>query len=146
MLWLVGGILTFCGLSIWLEFGLALPRSGGEKNYLERAYKKPKYLMTCVLASQMILLGFSSGNALAFGRYALFASGSESPDGWTARGLGVACTTFAVLLHATFPKWGIRDRKSTRLNSSHGYNSYAAFCLKKKTQRRSSRRSRRRSP
>src|SRR2546429_5742523 len=25
-----------------------------------------------------------------------------------------------------------RDRKSTRLNSSHGYISYAAFCLKKK--------------
>src|SRR5205809_4438239 len=24
------------------------------------------------------------------------------------------------------------DRKSTRLNSSHGYNSYAVFCLKKK--------------
>src|SRR5256884_1389697 len=26
-----------------------------------------------------------------------------------------------------------RDRKSTRLNSSHGYISYAAFCLKKKS-------------
>src|SRR2546422_8621584 len=25
-----------------------------------------------------------------------------------------------------------RDRKSTRLNSSHGYISYAVFCLKKK--------------
>src|SRR2546422_6084303 len=27
--------------------------------------------------------------------------------------------------------WGI-DRKSTRLNSSHGYISYAVFCLEKK--------------
>src|SRR2546429_5365485 len=27
------------------------------------------------------------------------------------------------------------DRKSTRLNSSHGYISYAVFCLKKKKQR-----------
>src|SRR2546429_7080996 len=27
----------------------------------------------------------------------------------------------------------IKDRKSTRLNSSHGYISYAVFCLKKKT-------------
>src|SRR2546429_6343425 len=26
---------------------------------------------------------------------------------------------------------GSRDRKSTRLNSSHGYISYAVFCLKK---------------
>src|SRR2546422_1966667 len=27
------------------------------------------------------------------------------------------------------------DRKSTRLNSSHGYISYAVFCLKKKKER-----------
>src|SRR5687768_18229635 len=27
-----------------------------------------------------------------------------------------------------------QDRKSTRLNSSHGYISYAVFCLKKKKQ------------
>src|SRR2546422_2913616 len=27
---------------------------------------------------------------------------------------------------------GLGDRKSTRLNSSHGYISYAVFCLKKK--------------
>src|SRR2546422_8589402 len=29
---------------------------------------------------------------------------------------------------------GEGDRKSTRLNSSHGYISYAVFCLKKKKQ------------
>src|SRR2546429_3047853 len=29
---------------------------------------------------------------------------------------------------------GAQDRKSTRLNSSHGYISYAVFCLKKKKQ------------
>src|SRR2546422_6841749 len=28
--------------------------------------------------------------------------------------------------------WADPDRKSTRLNSSHGYISYAVFCLKKK--------------
>src|SRR2546422_2836603 len=30
------------------------------------------------------------------------------------------------------------DRKSTRLNSSHGYISYAVFCLKKKKTKRNS--------
>src|SRR2546422_6795092 len=30
--------------------------------------------------------------------------------------------------------WSQADRKSTRLNSSHGYISYAVFCLKKKKQ------------
>src|SRR5207245_10119314 len=37
------------------------------------------------------------------------------------------------------PKWSghgqSRDRKSTRLNSSHGSISYAVFCLKKKKKR-----------
>src|SRR2546429_6781045 len=33
------------------------------------------------------------------------------------------------------------DRKSTRLNSSHGYISYAVFCLKKKILRHTSLRS-----
>src|SRR2546429_4610585 len=32
-----------------------------------------------------------------------------------------------------------RDRKSTRLNSSHGYISYAVFCLKKKKSNHSKR-------
>src|SRR2546429_7276000 len=41
---------------------------------------------------------------------------------------------------------GVRDRKSTRLNSSHGYISYAVFCLKKKKRiQRDTIRSRRRS-
>src|SRR3989449_2878477 len=36
--------------------------------------------------------------------------------------------------------WLARDRKSTRLNSSHGYISYAVFCLKKKKKKKKRRR------
>src|SRR2546429_6222222 len=59
----------------------------------------------------------------------------------------------------TFADWArqplqqdLLDRKSTRLNSSHGYISYAVFCLKKKTHHhianpvRQRRRPRRRQP
>src|SRR2546422_6912867 len=45
--------------------------------------------------------------------------------------------------------WDVRpagDRKSTRLNSSHGYISYAVFCLKKKKKGRARRRSARTVP
>src|SRR2546422_4387002 len=35
-----------------------------------------------------------------------------------------------------------RDRKSTRLNSSHGYISYAVFCLKKKKKKKNKEQSR----
>src|SRR2546429_6052579 len=40
-----------------------------------------------------------------------------------------ACNWRSVCCAATLFE---RDRKSTRLNSSHGYISYAVFCLKKK--------------
>src|SRR2546422_5259204 len=53
---------------------------------------------------------------------------------------------FLTVVHFGFLHWHLRDfltslqpgavadadRKSTRLNSSHGYISYAVFCLKKK--------------
>src|SRR2546422_7474461 len=44
------------------------------------------------------------------------------------RGAAGAALLNAELLAAR----GFLDRKSTRLNSSHGYISYAVFCLKKK--------------
>src|SRR2546430_8836048 len=44
--------------------------------------------------------------------------------GTDARWAGARCTP-SVLLD------GVRDRKSTRLNSSHSQISYAVFCLKK---------------
>src|SRR2546429_2496374 len=37
-------------------------------------------------------------------------------------------------LHRLYVASESGDRKSTRLNSSHGYISYAVFCLKKKTE------------
>src|SRR2546422_7857452 len=52
---------------------------------------------------------------------------------------GSARTTYLVVtdieaVHRELTERGlaVRDRKSTRLNSSHGYISYAVFCLKKK--------------
>src|SRR5256884_1222510 len=57
--------------------------------------------------------------------------GPDSPSPAVFDGKSPACA---------FGRWrrtgarvlGLRDRKSTRLNSSHGYISYAVFCLKKK--------------
>src|SRR2546422_4824569 len=40
--------------------------------------------------------------------------------------------SIAAVRPTTHPQPSVRDRKSTRLNSSHGYISYAVFCLKKK--------------
>src|SRR2546422_8345536 len=57
------------------------------------------------------------------------------PHGWVSPGLGRRVGRRArVLTHE--PVVLLRDRKSTRLNSSHGYISYAVFCLKKKNNKR----------
>src|SRR2546429_7270363 len=45
---------------------------------------------------------------------------------------GRAADVSGVDLHLDRQQDFRRDRKSTRLNSSHGYISYAVFCLKKK--------------
>src|SRR6266436_2735895 len=62
--------------------------------------------------------------AVSFRRYSTFNS----------VGMTSASPCHASRGHSTIftisDKW--RDRKSTRLNSSHGYISYAVFCLKKK--------------
>src|SRR2546429_4926967 len=44
------------------------------------------------------------------------------------------CAAFGAARARLLAAWtyGRLDRKSTRLNSSHGYISYAVFCLKKK--------------
>src|SRR5207245_4073629 len=47
--------------------------------------------------------------------------------------LAAAGSSKANLLSTVIYLADIRDRKSTRLNSSHGSISYAVFCLKKKT-------------
>src|SRR2546429_956818 len=48
----------------------------------------------------------------------------------------IASSTGAVALMVMDVDTRSRDRKSTRLNSSHGYISYAVFCLKKKKKKK----------
>src|SRR2546429_4219459 len=62
-----------------------------------------------------------------FDAIALIFIGGIDFDHVAANAEGAAAEVFAAL---------VLDRKSTRLNSSHGYISYAVFCLKKKTRRR----------
>jgi hypothetical protein len=45
----------------------------------------------------IVFPGFSSGNSLAFGRYVLFASGSDAPDGWQARGIIIPLPVYSPL-------------------------------------------------
>jgi amino acid transporter len=64
MLWVLGFVISFFGLFIWLELGTMIPRSGGEKLYLEAAFPRPKHLTTVIFAANAILLGFSASNSI----------------------------------------------------------------------------------
>lgn len=76
MLWVLGFVLSFCGLFIWLEFGTMFPRSGGEKVYLEAVYKKPSYLATVIFAANAIILGFTASGCIV--RRVFFVAKAET--------------------------------------------------------------------
>ncbi|ROT34487.1 hypothetical protein SODALDRAFT_321494 [Sodiomyces alkalinus F11] len=92
LLWVVGGAAAACGLAVSLEFGAMLPRSGGDKVYLEFAYRRPRFLASTLVAANAVLLGFTASNCIVFSQYALFALGVGEPSdlnwlGWIKVGL-----------------------------------------------------------
>src|SRR2546429_5251996 len=75
------------------------------------------------------------GRAADIARLARFDDIMQRLDGFLDRGVIVETMDLVEIdiIHAQPPEGIVdRDRKSTRLNSSHGYISYAVFCLKKK--------------
>src|SRR2546429_4188937 len=57
---------------------------------------------------------------------------SYDPFVWTWPAIPARRCVFSPVADPGGGRRGAKDRKSTRLNSSHGYISYAVFCLKKK--------------
>ena len=64
LVWLIGVAISFRGLAVYLDFGTALPRSGGEKVYPERIFRKPRMLVTYKFMAYVILLGFNTPNCM----------------------------------------------------------------------------------
>lgn len=73
LMWIIGAFVSALGMAVYVEFGTAsallcisltydwrasqgLPRSGGEKNYLEYLYRKPIFFATCFFAMYCCLL------------------------------------------------------------------------------------------
>ncbi|KIY73695.1 high affinity methionine permease [Cylindrobasidium torrendii FP15055 ss-10] len=106
-MWVIGSIIAAAGMSVYIVWGSAIPRNGGEKNYLEYLIRKPKFLITSVYAANGVLLGWAAGNSIVFGEYILRAANQENPNQWTRRAIGFAGLTFAFLLHGTRMRWGL---------------------------------------
>src|SRR2546422_2082954 len=85
-------------------------------------------------ATLLVLMTFIAAYALVDGIVALvyaFRLRAMFDRWWVLLVQGLISGAFGVLAFI-YPTLSFADRKSTRLNSSHGYISYAVFCLKKK--------------
>jgi APA family basic amino acid/polyamine antiporter len=102
MLWVVGGVVAICGALSYAELGAALPRSGGEYNFLGRIYHPGAGFVSGWISSTV---GFSAPVALAamtFGAYtssSLLPEASEDLTRWTERGLAIALIILLTLIH-----------------------------------------------
>ena len=61
MLWVVGGLVALCGALSYAELGAALPRSGGEYNFLSRIYHPAAGFVSGWISST---IGFAAPTAL----------------------------------------------------------------------------------
>ncbi|CZT20558.1 related to high affinity methionine permease [Ramularia collo-cygni] len=113
-LWVVGALSAYFGVMVAIEFGSMLPRSGGDKVYLEFVYRRPRYLMSILVATQAIVLGFTAGNCIVFARYILFALGVEAEE-FTRKSTAVGLLTGVTIIHACFRKMGIRIQNALGL-------------------------------
>ncbi|MEZ5559334.1 MAG: amino acid permease [Pseudomonadales bacterium] len=98
MLWAVGGLTALCGALTYAELGAALPRSGGEYNFLSEIYHPAAgYISGWVSAT----IGFAAPTALAaitFGTYLASVFPGLSPT-WLAAGLLLALTAVHASTH-----------------------------------------------
>ncbi|KKY33883.1 putative high-affinity methionine permease [Diaporthe ampelina] len=107
LLWVIGSLISFCGLAVYLDLGTAIPRSGGERVYLERIFRRPYMLATCMFMSYVVLLGFSTPNAIVLGEYALYATGTE-PNRWNVRLIAALAVSLLCYVHARCPRTGLK--------------------------------------
>jgi APA family basic amino acid/polyamine antiporter len=101
MLWVVGGIVSFCGALSYAELGAMMPRSGGEYAYLTEIYHPAVGFLT---GSVSIFVGFGAPIALAamaLGRY----SGMAFP-GVDETVVAVAAIVLLTLVHLADVQFG----------------------------------------
>ena len=103
MLWLVGGVCAFCGSVAYAELAAALPRSGGEYNFLARIYHPSVGFLAGWTA---ITAGFAAPVALAAMAFGGYIQGinpalHEMPMAFSA----LAVITVAMLASGKLRQW-----------------------------------------
>ena len=100
LLWAAGGLAALCGAMSYAELGAALPRSGGEYNFLTRIYHPAAGFVSGWVSST---IGFAAPTALAamtFGAYGAASIGDGAPA-WTAKALAASLVAVMMVIHAS---------------------------------------------
>ncbi len=69
MLWVVGGVLALCGALCYAELATALPRSGGEYNFLSDLSSRDRLLRGALLGHHRLRRAHRRQRRLYFGKY-----------------------------------------------------------------------------
>ncbi|KAJ7773966.1 APC amino acid permease [Mycena metata] len=107
LMWLLGALIAAAGTAVYVELGTGLPRNGGEKNYLEFIYRRPRFLVSCSFVAYTLIIGSAAANSIVFGEYVLHALDIQ-PTRFAARLVAVLVLTFCLLVHGTLLKFGVR--------------------------------------
>ncbi len=96
MLWVVGGVVALCGALSYAELAAAFPRSGGEYNFLSRAFRPALGFMAGWISATV---GFAAPVALAAMAFGQYFAGVVPGAPAVALGLGVTCLVSLVHLY-----------------------------------------------
>jgi APA family basic amino acid/polyamine antiporter len=98
MLWAVGGVAAVCGALTYAELGAALPRSGGEYNFLSRIYHPAIGFVSGWVSATIGFAGPTALAAMTFAAYGTSAWSSDTPA-WLEKTLAVALVALLTVVH-----------------------------------------------
>ncbi|GLA73749.1 hypothetical protein AtubIFM55763_004681 [Aspergillus tubingensis] len=107
LVWIMGAGITACQASIILEYGCMLPRSGGEKVYLEFVYRRPRWLMSTIFAVRAVMMMTTANNSIIFGEYLMHGL-SPNPSNRSRKISTLALLLISATLHGLFLRLGLR--------------------------------------
>lgn len=100
MLWAVGGIAAVCGAMSYAELGAAMPRSGGEYNFLARIFHPAAGFVSGWVSAT---IGFAAPTALAAITFAAYATSvfPDEPSGALRKTLAAGLVVALTFVHAS---------------------------------------------
>lgn len=100
MLWAVGGVVAVCGAMTYAELGAAMPRSGGEYNFLRRIYHPAAGFVSGWVSATIGFAGPTALAAITFAAYTTSILPGES-DPWLEKVLASGLLVILTVIHAS---------------------------------------------